>query len=73
MSKYGRMSKGPKALSVKTFSDKAPAAIQNYDTRKEFKENEAIIQKGEIKIWIAIAIAAVALIVTIAMSPLIYR
>ena len=69
MSRYGKM----KSLSVKKFSDKEPAAIQNFETRKELKENEEIIRKGHVKTWIAISIASFALLVTIAGWPIIQK
>ena len=54
-----------KAMSVKNFSDKEPTQIQEFGTRKEIKENEALINKGKRNIRIAVFISVVTLIITV--------
>ena len=53
-------------MSVRKFSDKEPATVQDYGTRKEMKENDQNIQKGLCHIQIAIGITLVTLIVVVA-------
>ena len=54
MNSYGKMKNSLRAMSVRKFSDKEPATVQDYGTRKEMKENEQNIQKGLCYIQIAI-------------------
>ena len=60
-------------MSVRKFSDKEPATVQDYGTRKEMKENEQNIQKGLCYIQIAIGITFVTLIGVAIGWPLMYQ
>ena len=60
-------------MSVRKFSDKEPATVQDYGTRKEMKENEQNIQKGLCYIQIAIGITFVTLIGVAVGWPLMYQ
>ena len=53
-------------MSVRKLSDKEPATVQDYGTRREMKENEQNIQKGFCYIQIAIGITLVTLIGVVA-------
>ena len=55
-----------RAMSVRNFSDKEPATVQDYGTRREMKENEQNIQKGFCYIQIAIGITLLTLIGVVA-------
>ena len=66
MSSYSRNQNSFHAMSLKKFSDKEPATVQDYGTRKEMKENEQNIKKGFCHIQIAIGITLVTLIVVAA-------
>ena len=66
MSSYSRNQNSFHAMSLKKFSDKEPATVQDYGTRKEMKENEQKIKKGFCHIRIAIGITLVTLIVVVA-------
>ena len=60
-------------MSVRKFSDKEPATVQDYGTRKEMKENDQNIQKGLCHIQIAIGITFVTLIGVGVGWPLMYQ
>ena len=60
-------------MSVRKFSDKEPATVQDYGTRKEMKENEQNIQKGLCYIQIAIGITFVTLIGVAVGWPVMYQ
>ena len=66
MSGYNRKQNSVRAMSLKRLSDKEPATVQDYGTRKEMKENEQNIQKGFFYIQIAIAITLVTFIGVVA-------
>merc|ERR1712038_604855 len=70
---YGRVKNPLRAMSVRKFSDKEPATVQDYGTRKEMKENEQNIQKGLCYIQIAIGITFVTLLGVGVGWPLIYQ
>ena len=65
ISSYSRNQNSVRAMSLKKFSDKEPATVQDYGTRKEMKENEQKIKKGFCHIQIAIGITLVTLIVVV--------
>ena len=55
-----------RAKSVRNFADNEPTQIQEFGTRKEIKENEALIKKGKRNIRIAVCISVVTLLITVA-------
>lgn len=65
MSSYRRNQNSSRDMSLKKFSDKEPATVQDYGTRKEMKENEQNIKKGLCYIQIAIGITLVTLMVVV--------
>ena len=59
------MQRSLRAMSVRKFSNKEPTQLQEFGTRKEIKENEALIKKGKRNIRIAVGISIVTLIITV--------